>query len=464
LGPEDVSPPTARAVLDRSAETIAQELADRPLEQAALLERIGRVYVGMGLQARGRAVLESAVAVRERAGAGHSPEAALTLCNLAWACHMQNNDTEALGYQDRAIRILEGTGQTEVLAVALSSAADFLISLRRFDEAETRVGQAIEAWSSCRNQGMERAGALEHLGALRARRGDPAGAREAFLEATRARGAAPATDSTLPFALAQVERVLKNTTRAEELEQEAVAAWAQVPDPLSPNAAGTAVAIAGILNSQGRPSAAEPFLRRAHDGVGASLGEQSATAADTRLRLATALHDQGKLVEAAVEYRSALEAFRRLAGDEHPDVGTCLFRLAQDRGRAVRSRDAAGFAVRGGAALPRLGGAPGNTPAPLRDGPAPGVRLAGAGGCRGGRGAPARVRAGAGGDAGAGHRLTAYAQTVLGGCLVVLGRAAEAEAMLPEAVSRVRAGYGPGSLMTAEAESRLASLHAASSR
>jgi tetratricopeptide (TPR) repeat protein len=318
-------------------------------------------------------------------------------------------------------------------------------------------------WSSIPDRGRTVASALEQLGQLRVRRGDPAGAREAFLRASRAAGGAPPTESALPFSLAQVERLLGDIDHADALEREAEHGWAGVPDPLDVHAAGTSLTIAGILSSQGRAAAAEPFFRRAQQGLRAALGEESAATADTTLRLATAIHDQGKLDEAAAQYRAALRAFRRLGGDEHPDVGTCLFRLAQiaaadtdrdgllllraeaERLRRASAALAADHPHRSGAALLSgyvalaLGDAAA-AEAPLRECVA--IRLA---------------------TLAEGHRLTAYAQTVLGGRLVMQGRADEARAVLPDAVARVRAGYGPGSLMTAEAESRLAALGLAES-
>ena len=41
------------------------------------------------------------------------------------------------------------------------------------------------------------------------------------------------------------------------------------------------------------------------------------------------LHVQGRYPEAVAEYRDAMECYRRMSGEEHPDVGSCFFRLAQ---------------------------------------------------------------------------------------------------------------------------------------
>ena len=74
---------TARELLDRGAAQVDRELTNRPTVRARLLQVIGRVYSGLGLQSEATTRLEQALEVQQGLAGNHDLEVADTLAALA---------------------------------------------------------------------------------------------------------------------------------------------------------------------------------------------------------------------------------------------------------------------------------------------------------------------------------------------------------------------------------------------
>ena len=86
--------------------------------------------------------------------------------------------------------------------------------------------------------------------------------------------------------------------------------------------------LAGLYNSQGRYSEAEPLYRQALEMIKRLLGNEHPYVATSLNNLALLYNSQGRYSEAEPIYRQALEMRKRLLGNEHPDVAASLNNLA----------------------------------------------------------------------------------------------------------------------------------------
>ncbi|MEW6366568.1 MAG: tetratricopeptide repeat protein [Acidobacteriota bacterium] len=91
---------TARELLDKGARKLETELGDQPLVKARLQYTIGVVYWRLGLYQQATALLESALAIREKALGPDHPDVAATLQNLGMIAH--NRDLRVRNHAGRS--------------------------------------------------------------------------------------------------------------------------------------------------------------------------------------------------------------------------------------------------------------------------------------------------------------------------------------------------------------------------
>jgi tetratricopeptide (TPR) repeat protein len=456
--------PATRAVLDRSAESIAQELSDRPLDQAALLDQIGRIYISLGMDDRGRRVLESSLRIRERAAGPESPGALDALDLLAKVATRQDQDAAAEDLYRRALQILQRQAAPDAARVAAVQGALANILRRQsilrgeplLPEAETMIRQAIRN-SPQPNRALP--GMLALLAQIQSDRGDSRGASESLQWAVRECGTGQESSAAVClFELARLRRKADDAAGADHALTEALATWQRVPDPVDAQTAYAARAIARTLSLDGRPDLAEAVIRRALPALESLLGSDNLTSIDMRLLLAIALHDQGRHPEAIAEYRAVLAGYRKGAGEENPALGTCLLALARiaaaagdreallDLDREARALEKVAAALpddhphRTGVLLLR-----GTIDLGLGDAPSAERHLREC--------VALRSR-----SIGERHRMTHYTQSVLAGALTAQGRFEEAWSLLQTAVPAVESSFGPTNSMVVEVRQRLLSL------
>ena len=98
---------TAREVLDRGADKIAEELDDQPLVQARLMDAMGRVYKSLGLYDAAGELFRDALRIGEDELGPNHHDVVESLNNLGSVLVWQGNSPEALGYLERALAIGE---------------------------------------------------------------------------------------------------------------------------------------------------------------------------------------------------------------------------------------------------------------------------------------------------------------------------------------------------------------------
>jgi serine/threonine protein kinase len=102
---QDPTKLTARELLDRGAQNVVEDLKDQPAVQAALLDTIGNVYIGLGLTEQAEPLITSALEIRRRLYPGPHLDTAVSLCSMAALRSMQLRWDDAADASRAAVTI-----------------------------------------------------------------------------------------------------------------------------------------------------------------------------------------------------------------------------------------------------------------------------------------------------------------------------------------------------------------------
>jgi tetratricopeptide (TPR) repeat protein len=294
---------TAREMLDKGAVRIEGELATEPAIQATLMDTVGTVYMGLGLYAQARPLIDGAVAKRR---------------------HLQGIDP--LDLSDSL------THQGDLMA---------LQAIYEVGEQAYREAIRIESARPTDRQNQEKlANSLYGLGTLLAKQGRYADA-ELNLRETLERQKVlygethPAVARTLKD-LARAMSDRGDLNGAIPLMQRAVAMQrtlrGNVPHP---DLAEVLNDMGVLLWQQGDGVGAEKFYRESLAMNRKLLGDKHPEIANGLENVAMTVQDKGDLAGAETLYLQSLDMRRELLGPEHPEVGRTLLNLASlqyDRG------------------------------------------------------------------------------------------------------------------------------------
>jgi len=296
---------TAREILDRGAERIADELRDEPELQARLMDTMGVVYHRLGLEAQAADLLAEALAIRRRLDA-RDPEVPAILSHLGEVRQAQGEyaGAEALLEEALALRRELLGPQHPLIAQSLDD-----LGIYRYDRGEYAKAQALHEQALEMRRALPQAAELEIAESL-----------NNLAAVLLARGAAAEAEKRLREALEIRRRHLGKIH----------------PDvAVSLNNLAAVVRARGELGDAGELFAqALAMERRLHRGKD---HRHVATALDN---LAAVHSDLGRVTEAETLYADALEMRRRLLGPDHPDVAFSLNNLAvlhQNRGEAEQA-------------------------------------------------------------------------------------------------------------------------------
>ncbi len=295
---------TAREMLDKGAARIDTELATQPAVQAALLDTVGTVYMGLGLYHQARPLLVRAVETRRGLG---SP-APVTL-------------DDSLNH----------------LGELLTLQADYDGAQKAFGEAA-----AVEAAQPAQPQGRAaQAKTLFGLGTALAQQGQYDAAEQRLREAlARQRALYGAANGDIARTLQDLAKVVDqrgDLKSALALMREAVAMQRQLRGSLPHPDLAQAVNDLGLLSEEnGDYDDSQRLFTEALDMKRRLLGDKHPEIAMGLNNLASVLYDKGELAAAEATYRQALAMQRELLGEVHPDVANTLNNLAfveYDRGQ-----------------------------------------------------------------------------------------------------------------------------------
>jgi tetratricopeptide (TPR) repeat protein len=294
---------TAREMLDKGAVRIESELAAEPAIQATLMDTVGTVYMGLGLFARARPLLDGAVAKRR---------------------HLQGIDP--LDLSDSL------SHQGDLMALQ----ADYATGEKAYREAIR-----IESVRPNDRQNQEKlANSLYGLGTLLAKQGRHADAEKNLRESLQRQKALygethPAVARTLKD-LARAIADRGDLNAAIPLMQSAVAMQRALRgNEPHPDLAEVLNDMGVLLWQQGDSVGAEKFYRESLAMNRKLLGEKHPEIANGLENVAMTVQDKGDLAGAEALYLQSLDMRRELLGPEHPEVGRTLLNLASlqyDRG------------------------------------------------------------------------------------------------------------------------------------
>ncbi|HEY7412585.1 MAG TPA: tetratricopeptide repeat protein, partial [Vicinamibacteria bacterium] len=459
---------TARAVLDRGAQRVSEELAGEPDVQASVMSAVGRVYSQLRVYDSAERLLRDALALRRQLHAGDHAEVAQSLEELAWVLRLRADTAGAGALLEEAVAMRRRLDPPDP---RLAHSLFLLGSLRRQEGKPEAAGALLDealrlhgappagAGAALPDQGA-RAAILEEMGNLAAARGDYAAAETRFREALAVRRQDRGRDAPLTAAaLGRLGRLLSERGDLEAAEPLLREALAMLERHLGPDHEGLAAPLNNLgltLQNRGDYAGAEPLYRRAL-GISKRLhGDAHPSVAVNLNNLGLLFHDQGRFAEAERFFIEALAVQRRVLRPDHPDLAfptTNLARVLHDQGRLAEAESL----YREGLALRRRGLAPAN--------PALADSLAWLGKLQAERGrgleGEAMLREAVALRAAAftsDDWRTAEARSLLGGCLTVLGRHAEAEPLLVESYPVLERRRGRNYRRTREAGQRVIAL------
>jgi tetratricopeptide (TPR) repeat protein len=294
---------TAREMLDKGAIRIESELATEPAIQATLMDTVGTVYMGLGLFAQARPLIDGAVAKRRR---------------------------------------LQGIDPLD-LSDSLSHQGDLMALQADYGEGEKAYREAIRIESARPNdrQNQEKlASSLYGLGTLLAKQGRYADAEQNLRDALERQKVLygethPAVARTLKD-LARAVSDHGDLNRAIPLMQSAVAMQRKLRgNEPHPDLAEALNDMGVLLWQQGDGVGAEKFYRESLAMNRKLLGDKHPEIANGLENVAMTVQDKGDLAGAETLYLQSLDMRRELLGPEHPEVGRTLLNLASlqyDRG------------------------------------------------------------------------------------------------------------------------------------
>ena len=299
---------TAREMLDKGAVRIEGELAAEPAIQATLMDTVGTVYMGLGLYAQARPLIDGAVAKR---------------------------------------RHLPGIDPLD-LSDSLSHQGDLMALQANYDAGEKAYREAISIESARpkdRQNQEKLANSRYGLGTLLARQGRYADAEENLREAMeRQRALYGETHPAVARTLKDLARAIADggdLNKAIPLMQRAVAMQRALRgnDP-HPDLAEVLNDMGLQLYEIGDLNGAEKFYRESLAMNRRLLGDKHPEIANGLENVAMTAQDKGDLAGAETLYRQSLDMRRELQGADHPEVGRTLLNLASlqyDRGETSQA-------------------------------------------------------------------------------------------------------------------------------
>ncbi len=285
---------TAREVLDRGAERIADELRGQPEIQAKLMHTIGEIYVKLGLFDAARPLLQESLEMRRRAFGDVHEDVALSLDSLGYLLeNMGDYDgAKPLLRESLAINMaLFGERDAEV-SVSLNNFALLLTRMGEFDEAERLHLQALDI--SRKVFGDEHKSVASDLMNL------------GFLYTAQGR-----------------------LDEAERHSQEALDMQRRLLGDDHPDVLGALNNLASVMFYKGDYQAAEALFNETLTLQREVLGESHPTVVTTMNNLGVVRLRLKDFATAEPMFRESLRLRRQVLGNDHPDVASSIGNLAR---------------------------------------------------------------------------------------------------------------------------------------
>ena len=323
--PGGAAPGTTEELIARGMGQIEQ-LRNRPLVQARMLEGLGRIYQNAGRFAEAKQSYERSLVLRRANGAGESAEAASTLLHMANTLRVTGSYAAADSAAWQALRIYQKVNgpadpsvanawqMLSMLAVYRSDirateanarrSADIMVAAYGADDP--RVGPAFELLG----------GALQRLG--RYEEGERY-MRQALALYEREKGP---NDPELILPLYRLAEAVASSRQdyaeAARLMERGVAIARASLGEAHPRTAYALDLLGGVESRRGNFAKAEQLSRLAVEIYEKTLGKRDVSVADAYSDLAKVYSRVGRWTDAEAAQRTAITVFANVLGGAHP--------------------------------------------------------------------------------------------------------------------------------------------------
>jgi len=327
---------TAREILDRGAEGIADELKDDPEVQGTLMDTMGIVYRNLGLYDRATELLESALTVRRNALGEEHVAVAQSLHHLGWMYRLNGDYSAAEPLVSKALEI-----RRRILGGEHPDVAESLLVLagvRRYQGdyagAEPLIREALAIQRALRGyEHREVAISLEMLSELLEEKGSYQEAEDMARQAVAMRRKLLGDDhphvASSMQALAAALRGKGDYARAEALLTDALEIYRESMGSDHQHVAGVLCLLGAVRRDRGDYEAAAPPLNEAVQICRRRLHPDHPDIARSVINLGWLLFDEGDHAEAESLFREGLAIYRVRLGSEHPKTIDPMLGLAQ---------------------------------------------------------------------------------------------------------------------------------------
>lgn len=322
---------TAREVLERGAERLDAELADRPAIKARLLETIGTVYRKLGLFDQAATQLEQALDLRRRVFGEESLEFATTLQNLGELENSRGRYAVAEELFRRALELRQRfLGEAHLLvAQTLNSLAANQGVQGHPEEGLPLLERALEIRrETLGDEHPDVASTLQLLGSVHGSMGSKLESQRFFERALSLRERIlPSDHPDLAFSLTGLGvayQRLGKVAEAEPLFARALAIQEKVLGPDHVNISHSLLNLASVFTAQDKPAEAESLLRRALAIRERVFGAGHPRVALVLSALTRATFKQGKKDQADAFFKRQLELLEGAYGPDHAALTEAL--------------------------------------------------------------------------------------------------------------------------------------------
>ena len=342
------NPPSARDYLDHAVTLVRRDMANQPVSQARLLDRLGTVYSVLGLYGPAIEVLQQSLAIHQATSGGDSIEAASTLGLLGQSQHFLGRYEEAERSVRAALdirRMRFGDDDQSVVFTSLDL-ADLLHTRGALADAEDVLREAIAFLSQWPDVPHALARATRDLANVLRDRGqiDEADVlyRQALRMFTDLNGS---TDLDVAATELYFARLLIRTGDLDEAERLLTAGLSAIrtifggEHPLT----GIGLRNLGYLRiAQGRYDQAGQILNQSLSILDEWLGAAHSMVPRTRAHQADLAGRRGRPSKAAALAEQTLAEFARLGLMAHPSAIDACLTLGEALIRLERREEAAG--------------------------------------------------------------------------------------------------------------------------
>ena len=345
--PGHTTPGTTEELIARGMGQI-QQLANRPLVQARMLDGMGRIYQNWGRLADGKLAYERSLALRGANGGGESAEAATTLLHLANTLRLLGNYAGADSAAWRALRIREKVNGPADPSTADAWQMVSMLAVYRGDirATEAYARRATDILVAAYGADDPRiAYSLEMLGGALHRlaryEDGERYMRQALALYEREKGP---NDPDLIVPLYRLAEAVasghEDYSEAARLMERGVAIARASLGEVHPRTAYSLGLLGEMESRRGDFAKAERLSRLAIEIFERTLGRRATAVADAYVDLAKVYSRVGRWADAETTQRTAITIYSNLLGREHPVYAGALAGLCEIHFHAGRLAEA----------------------------------------------------------------------------------------------------------------------------